>query len=192
MGLCGATTRTGGVCKQPRMKGTSRCRIHGGSAPQVQRKAKELVARSIIERNALHYGQPRSISAVDALTEELHRTQGHVDWLAREVATRPQDGNLLAVYAAERGHLAKLAGQMVSGKLDEQRAILDEAGVEKLELAIVGILRDLRHDPATDYVRRVMARRLRSVMGERPARAERLPDAVGAPVVMDVAQPVAF
>ncbi len=126
MPLCGATTRTGGMCKQPRMKGATRCRIHGGSAPQVQRKAKELVAQSIIERNARHYGQPRSISAIDALTEELHRTQGHVDWLGQQVAAQPQDANLLAVYAAERGHLAKLAGQMVSAKLDEQRSVLDE------------------------------------------------------------------
>ena len=56
MPLCGATTRTGGLCKQPRMKGATRCRIHGGSAPQVRRKAKELVAQSIIERDARHYG----------------------------------------------------------------------------------------------------------------------------------------
>jgi hypothetical protein len=81
MPLCGATTRCGGMCKQPRMKGATRCRVHGGSAPQVVRKAKEVVAQAIIERNARHYGEPRSITAVDALTEELARTQGHIDWL---------------------------------------------------------------------------------------------------------------
>src|SRR3954452_4090783 len=99
MPLCGATTRTGGTCKQPRMKGASRCRIHGGSAPQVRRKAAELRVQAIVERHARHYGVPRNISAIDALTEELYRTQGHVDWLGREVAARPQDANLLAVYA---------------------------------------------------------------------------------------------
>ncbi len=52
---------------------------------------------------------------------------------------------------------------MVTGKLDEQRAILDETAVEKLESAITGILRDLGHDPATEYVRQVVARRLRVV-----------------------------
>ena len=91
------------------------CRIHGGSAPQVQRKARELVAQAIIERHAHHYGEPRNISAVDAPTEELHRPQGHVDWLGEQVAARPQDASFLAVYAAEGGHLAKLAGQIVSG-----------------------------------------------------------------------------
>ena len=165
MPLCGATRRDGGLCRQPRMKGTTRCRIHGGSAPQVRRKAKELVAQSIIERDARHYGQPRNISAIDALTEELHRTQGHVDWLSQQVAARPQEANLLAVYAAERGHLAKLAGQMVSGKLDEQRAILDETAIEKLELALTGIIRDLGHDPSDAYVRQVVGRRLRAVAG---------------------------
>jgi hypothetical protein len=132
------------------MKGASRCRIHGGSAPQVQRKAKELIAQSIIEREARHYGQPRNISAIDALTEELHRTQGHIDWLSAQVASRPQDANLLAVYAAERAHLAKLAGSMVSAKLDEQRSLLTEKAVEQLGLAITGILRDLGHDPSTN------------------------------------------
>lgn len=104
-------------------------------SPQLQRKAKELVARSVIERYARHYGEPRSISAIDALTEEVHRTQGHVDWLGQQVAARPQDANLLTVYTAERGHLAKLAGEMVSGKLDEQRSLLSEQAVEQLWLS---------------------------------------------------------
>jgi hypothetical protein len=75
---------------------------------------------------------------------------GAVDQVAR-----PQDANLLAVYAAERGHLAKLAGQMVAGKLDEQRSLISEKTVEQLELALTGILRDLGHDPATEYVRQI-------------------------------------
>jgi hypothetical protein len=135
------------------MKGTTRCRIHGGSAPQVQRKAKELVAQSIIERHARHYGEPGNITAIDALTGELHRKQGHVDWLGQQVAARPQIANLLAVYAAERGHLAKLAGQVVSSKLDEQRSLLSEKAVEQLELALTATLRELGVDPDHDYVR---------------------------------------
>jgi uncharacterized membrane protein YccC len=61
------------------MRGATRCRIHGGSLPQVRRKA-EVVTQAIIERNARHYHEPRAIPAIDALTEELHRTQGHMDW----------------------------------------------------------------------------------------------------------------
>jgi hypothetical protein len=164
MRLCGATRRDGGLCRQPVMKGATRCRLHGGSAPQVRRKAMEVTAQAIITRDARHYGEPRNISALDALTEELHRTQGHVDWLAERIAASPQDANLLAVYTAERAHLAKLAGQMVSAKLDKQKSILTEKAVEQLELAITGILRDLGHDPSSDYVRGVVARNLRRVV----------------------------
>jgi hypothetical protein len=162
-----------------------------GSAPQVQRKVKEVVAQGIIERYARHYGEPRNISAIDAMTEELHRTQGHVDWLAEQVAARPQDANLLAVYAAERGHLAKLAGQMVSGKLDEQRSLLGEKAVEQLELALTGILRDLGHDPSAPHVRQVVARRLGSVVA---TPAEATAEIMGEVVDMEgaIPEPVRF
>ncbi|MGY2005307.1 hypothetical protein [Blastococcus sp. SYSU DS1024] len=86
---------------------------------------------------------PRSTSATDALQEELHRTQGRIDWLESELAKRPDDGAVLAVYTAERGHLRQLAGGMVSSKTDERRAMLDEQTVDALEAAITGIVRDL-------------------------------------------------
>jgi hypothetical protein len=73
--------------------------------------------------------------------------------------------NLLAIYTQERAHLARLAGQMASAKLDEQRSLLGEKTIEKLELALTGILRDLGRDPSDAYVRRVIARRLRAVGG---------------------------
>jgi hypothetical protein len=76
MRLCGATTRTGGRCEQPARRGTSRCPLHGGNSPRAQNRAKEVVAQAIIEADARHYGEPRSISAIDALVEELNRTQG--------------------------------------------------------------------------------------------------------------------
>jgi hypothetical protein len=175
------------------MKGASRCRSHGASAPQVQRKAKELVAQSIIERDARHYGQPRNISAIDALTEELHRTQGHVDRLGQQVAARPQDANLLAVYTAERGHLAKLAGQMVSAKLDGQRSVLDEKAVERLELALTGILRDLGHDPSDAHMRQVVARRLRCVGAARLDGSMSREAAIAVPHLdQDASQPTTF
>src|SRR4051794_37889273 len=94
MPLCGATTRTGGTCKQPRMKGATRCRIHGGSAPQVRRKAKEVVVQTIIERHTERFSQPRPISAIDALIEELHRTMGGIDWLDAQLRERPLDHDL--------------------------------------------------------------------------------------------------
>ncbi|MGY1724749.1 HGGxSTG domain-containing protein [Blastococcus sp. SYSU DS0533] len=190
MRLCGATRRDGGSCRQPIVRGATRCRIHGGSAPQVRRKALEVRAQAIITKDARHYGQPRNISALDALTEELHRTQGHVDWLAQQIAAHPQDPSLLAVYTAERAHLAKLADAMVRNKLDERQAVAGERMVDSLELALTCILRDLGHDPGSAYVRKIVARHLRRITGSDEPEAK----AIDGEVLSDSAlpEPVAF
>ncbi len=152
----------------------------------------EVTAQAIITRTARHYGEPRNISALDALTEELHRTQGHVDWLAEQVAARPQDANLLAVYTAERGHLAKLADRMASIGVDEQRAAISEKTVDTLDRALMGILRDLHHDPSEQRVRAVIARHLRRVVS--PAKSNDLETTIDAVIVADDVLPesVAF
>ena len=41
--------------------------------------------------------------------------------------------------------------------------MLSEKAVEKLELALTGVIRDLGHDPADGYVRRIVARHLRAL-----------------------------
>ncbi|MCZ2857823.1 major capsid protein [Blastococcus sp. VKM Ac-2987] len=163
MRLCGARRRDGGNCTQPAMRGQERCRMHGGSAPMARTKAVERIAEAQAVGLANRLGIPRSISAVDALQEELNRTQGRIDWLESELAQRPNDGAVLAVYTAERGHLRQLAGGMVSSKTDERRSMLNEQTVDALEAAITGIVRDLGHDPHTTRVRDVVARHLRAV-----------------------------
>jgi hypothetical protein len=52
---CGARTRDGGSCTQWPVKGTTRCKMHGGLAPRVQAKvrAMELTARINGELQAL-------------------------------------------------------------------------------------------------------------------------------------------
>ncbi|MGY1719294.1 HGGxSTG domain-containing protein [Blastococcus sp. SYSU DS0552] len=189
MPLCGATTRTGGQCRQPRMRGTSRCKLHGGKAPQVQQKAREVVAQSVVAREMRYYGEPRGISAIDALVQELHRTQGHVDYLGQQVAARPQDTALLAVYAAERDHLSKLADAMVRNKLDQRQAVLSERTLDRLETALNGIVRDLGHDPSDSYVRGIIARRMREVAAGETTQND--PDVIDAEIVYDEPRPVA-
>ena len=63
--------------------------MHGGSIPGAVRKAQETLAERAILDVAAKYGLPRDISAADALTEELHRTQGHVDWPGRRGRSAP-------------------------------------------------------------------------------------------------------
>ncbi|MCO6633029.1 HGGxSTG domain-containing protein [Cutibacterium avidum] len=46
--MCGATCRDGHQCTQYAVKGTNRCRMHGGSAPQVRAKARQNVLEARI------------------------------------------------------------------------------------------------------------------------------------------------
>ncbi len=54
MRFCGATTRNGGRCNQPARRGGTCCRIHSGSAPQVERRAAERVAEASLAEIARH------------------------------------------------------------------------------------------------------------------------------------------
>ena len=46
MRLCGSRRRDGGPCRQPPIRGAATCRLHGGSAPQVRRRAAERVVEA--------------------------------------------------------------------------------------------------------------------------------------------------
>lgn len=101
------------------------------------------------------------------------------------------DAQLLAIYTAERAHLAKLADAMVRARLDERRDVLTEQTVEGLEMALTRIVRDLGHDPDSPFVRGVVARNLRTVTG--PSQASEVA-VMDAEVVSDdaVPEPVTF
>jgi hypothetical protein len=198
MRLCGARRRDGGPCRQPPIRGAATCRLHGGSAPQVRRRAAERVVEVRAVELARQYGVPRDVLPMQALTEELARTQGHIDWLAAQLDHR-NDPQWLGVYQAERAHLAKLAQAMAPllEKTEQQRAVLSERTIDQLQLALTGILGELGHDPSSDAVRAVVARHLRRVLDP----TSNLPTARdGEPVPLDAEvqddqrgpQPVAF
>ncbi len=42
-GRCGAAKRDGDPCRKQPMRGTNRCRLHGGASPQAQRRARERI-----------------------------------------------------------------------------------------------------------------------------------------------------
>ncbi len=172
--------------------------MHGGSAPQVRRRAAERVVEARAVELARQYGAPREIAPLEALTEELHRSQGHVDWLAIQLDHR-NDPQWLGVYQAERAHLAKLAQAMapLMEKAEQQRAVLSERIIDQLELALTGILGELGHDPSSDAVRAVVARHLRRVLDPTttlPTARGGEPAVLDAEVVSDrrAPEPVAF
>ncbi|MCZ2810230.1 hypothetical protein O2W15_02160 [Modestobacter sp. VKM Ac-2979] len=77
-----------------------------------------------------------------------------------QLAHDPNNGALLAVYSAERGHLGQLASGMVTSKTDDRRSKLNEQTVTALEVAIVATLRDFGLDPQSQRVRRTIGRHL--------------------------------
>lgn len=86
---CGAKTRAGGSCRRAPLRGTTRCRLHGGSSPQAQRKAAETLAEwramraghldSVVDQQFKRWlGDPRRVPAaiVPRLLELADRFRG--------------------------------------------------------------------------------------------------------------------
>ncbi len=92
---CGAAKRGGpGHCTQTagwgtNHVGTGRCRLHGGNTTS-HRKAAERVQA---ERAVATYGLPVHVDPREALLQEVHRTAGHVAWLAQIVAELEHGGS---------------------------------------------------------------------------------------------------
>jgi hypothetical protein len=92
-GKCGGKKRdgSGDTCTQVAgwatdHVGIGRCKLHGGATPNHAVAARLEQAR----RDVATYGLPRTIDPAAALLEEVHRTAGHVAWLAAKVADTPE------------------------------------------------------------------------------------------------------
>jgi hypothetical protein len=90
-GRCRARRGNGEWCTKWPVKGAKVCGTHGGRAPQVKAAAKKrLEAESALAAVAT-YGLPREVAPDVALLEEVHRTAGHVAWLADVVGQLEQE-----------------------------------------------------------------------------------------------------
>lgn len=84
---CGARKRSsGGTCGQAAGWGTDHpghgsCKLHGGTTQSHVTAARTEQARIAVAT----YGLPRDIDPAAALLEEVHRTAGHVAWLAAKI-----------------------------------------------------------------------------------------------------------
>jgi hypothetical protein len=63
--------------------GFGECKFHYGNTPSRVKAAAQQEARTLMRT----YGVPVEIDPEDALREEIHRTVGHVRWLAEKVAS---------------------------------------------------------------------------------------------------------
>lgn len=142
------STRTGRRCKRLAITGATVCPTHGGRAPQVQQAAQrrraELAAREAIAT----YGLPIEVAPDEALLQEVHRTAGHVAWLADLIgdftdethlkqygATAHGDGTLVTwerpavwveLYHAERKHLVAVCKAAIGAGIAERQVRLAE------------------------------------------------------------------
>jgi hypothetical protein len=70
--------------------GVAVCPRHGGHAPQVIAAAERRNREAAAELAVATYGLPREVAPDVALLEEVHRTAGHVAWLAEVVGQLEQ------------------------------------------------------------------------------------------------------
>ena len=84
-GRCRARRGDGEWCTKWPVKGAKVCGTHGGRAPQVKAAAKRRLEEESAQMAVATYGLPREVAPDQALLEEVHRTAGHVAWLAEVV-----------------------------------------------------------------------------------------------------------
>lgn len=181
---CGATARSGAPCRRYAGHGTShpgigRCRFHGGSTPNHVKHAKREIAR----RAVVTYGLPRDVEPHVALTEELHRTAGHVAWLGdrvRELEPQQLHGPVVGgtgsipraeahiwmrLYCEERDRLVDVARTCIAAGVEERRVRVTEEQGAQLAEVIRGLLCDLGIS-LTPEVRKIVRDRLTLVRAE--------------------------
>jgi hypothetical protein len=152
---CTATNKESGErCRLAHPPGGSVCYRHGGQIGRIRRAAKARATEQEARAMVATYGLPIEISAEQAILEEIHRTAGHVAWLAEQVraldenelvwgVTRVKEGGedrgttqeavpnaYLKLYMAERAHLAKICADAIrAGIADRQVKLAEQQGV---------------------------------------------------------------
>lgn len=193
---CGAKKRQGeGTCKNVAGKGTDHvgtgpCRVHGGATWSHRRSAQKKEAEAAVRT----FGLPVEIDPAEALLQEVHRTAGHVAWLAEQVAAIEPDALVwgtvkvkqgstplgstdsteqaaslsmwLQLYQAERKHLVACCAAALAAGVEERRVKLAEQQGATLAGVIRAVLDDLGlTQDQRALVAEVVPRHLRSVAG---------------------------
>lgn len=173
--VCGAKKTSGkGTCGHSAGWGTDhpgvgRCKYHGGNTPTHRQAAQ----RQAAEEAVATYGLPVEVEPVEAIVDNLHRTAGHVRWLADEIAAfekgdlvygvyedtataaeggaavdrkvkrRAVPAVLLKLYQQERKHYLDVARVAVAAGIAEREIRIAEHQAAIFAAALRGILGDL-------------------------------------------------
>lgn len=188
---CGAKLSRGrGTCAQAAGFGTAhpgygKCKFHFGSTPAVTKAAEKERAAEAVET----YGLPIEVTPEQALIDELHRTAGHVSWLAYMVAKVEEaelvgpvgsegmdksdvmhhpkaEANIwLRLYQGERKHFADVAATCIKVGIAQRQIELAEQQGELIARLVTGILDDLGIDPRSSEARDAIRRNFTLVQG---------------------------
>lgn len=160
------------TCRRPAGWGTDHpgwgaCKLHGGNTPNGKTHSQTQMAAAA----SATYGLPIEISPVDALLQEVWRTQGHVSWLAQVVATIDQDGLVwglaedvvggknhgktfkaapniwLALYQKERTHLANVTRDAIKAGIEQSRLDLETQRAQAISTAFFATMDALNLTP---------------------------------------------
>lgn len=183
---CTARTRQGKQCGNGALPGTTVCRMHGGAAPQVQRKVqlavlhnglRKLVAP--IEQNdpesdmifSFDMEHRRTIARIRYFDEKITELKEEKDlvWgVTKETVTRSgefpgidtvYEARLNSYYEAqfrERQHLTDLHKLWITAKLDEKRLALEADVMDRLEAVISSVIVGLGRNAGDPEVRMVV------------------------------------
>lgn len=164
---CSGKRSNGEPCGKWPMKGQRVCRTHGGSSPQAKAAAERRIQTAKAEQAVATFGLAREVDPRDALLEEVYRTAGTVDWLAKQVRSldtadvvwgrveETDDGvkNKAApsvwvqLYQQERQHLVRVCRETIQAGVEERRVRLAEQQGSMLAGVIKAILGDLDLSP---------------------------------------------
>ncbi|MER7213201.1 hypothetical protein ABT340_39575 [Streptosporangium sp. NPDC000239] len=186
--------RSGEQCQNKAIPGAKTCRMHGSATKKAKNAAERRVGEDLARRTVDTYGLPREVDPATALLEEVHRTAGHVAWLAEVVAgferedlvwgvveevektateftgtdvTRKSVPNVwLDLYQRERKHLTDVCKAAIAAGIAERQVRLAEQQGALIASVIGRILDDLDLS-ATQRARvgEVVPRHLRAVAG---------------------------
>lgn len=157
---CSARRSNGQPCNNPPIKGATVCRVHGGSAPQVKRKAEKRVALADWERT---FGGPADdADPTTTVLTEIAWAKGHVEWMRDRIGSGETDW--LKPYGEWSDRLARmcyLAHRM--GIEAQQLRMAEQMGTAMTQL-LQAVLLDL--DPETrPRVRESFTRHLSALAG---------------------------
>lgn len=182
---CGRKTRSGAPCTQFPVEGTTVCRMHGGTAPQVRAAAARNVVAAKIEgavksgkldlSSAAPVGDPlrelQALAGRAVLWEELIREKVDLERLryASEIGTEQIRGEIQIWMQAMR-QVESLLGLIAKLKIDERLIAIEEGKAQMIMRAISAALRSAGvTGPAEAAALKVAGRELRLIQGGKAA-----------------------